>query len=163
MSKQIILFYSLEGAVKEVSEYLSKELNIPFEEIKPVKDINKKRSSKYFKGGQQVKDLETPELLPMEVNLDEYDSVFLGSPIWSGSFAPAIRTILENGILTGKKVAFFYAHEGAPGNADKLIEKKVNRNNELVSMFELVKIDDGIESVKNDVLTWAKGINSLGL
>lgn len=42
MSKAIILFYSFEGSTKKVAEYLSEELNIPYEQIKPVKDLSSK-------------------------------------------------------------------------------------------------------------------------
>jgi flavodoxin len=46
MSKPIILFYSFEGNTKKVAEFLSKELNLPCEQIKPVKDLKSKGFSK---------------------------------------------------------------------------------------------------------------------
>ena len=46
MSNAIILFYSFEGNTKLVGEYLSRELNIPYEQIKPVQDLTSKGFSK---------------------------------------------------------------------------------------------------------------------
>lgn len=158
MTRQIVLSYSLEGALREVSQYLASELNIPFKQLVPKDDINKDGSSKYFTGGEQVVYKKTPELEPLDINLGEYDTVFLGSPIWSGSFAPAIRSILERGLLKGKRIAFFYAHEGAPGMAEERIKNEVNKYSELISLFEMVDIDDGFDHVKADVLNWARSI-----
>lgn len=158
MQKSIILFYSLEGNTKKVGKYLSKQLNIPYEEIKPVKDIKSKGFSKYLLGGSQVMMKKKPALIPLKTNIKEYDTIFLGSPIWAGSFTPAIRTILENGTLKGKKIAFFYCNDGGPGKAEKKIEKAVNKNNKLISSYGLTKVKDDFGSLKAGVLKWAKEI-----
>ena len=152
MSKSIILYYSYEGSTKKVAEYLSQELNIPCEGIKPVKDITAKGFSKYFWGGKQVIMKNKPELIPLESNLDEYDTVFLGSPIWAGSFAPAIKTLLEDGILKGKRVKFFYTHDGGPQRAESKIEEEVKINNTLVSIYGLSRVKDGLEPLKNGLM-----------
>ena len=52
MSKKIIIFYSFEGNTKKVAEFLSKELNLVSEEIKPIKDL--KSNDKEFSGKKNV-------------------------------------------------------------------------------------------------------------
>lgn len=156
MSKSIILFYSFEGNTRRVGEFLARELNIPFEEIKPVKDLPSKGFSKYLWGGSQVVMNKKPELRTINVNLDDYDTVFLGSPIWAGTFAPPIKTLLEDGTLKGKKIFFFYCHDGGPGKAETKIREAVNINNELISSYGLTKIKSNFEDEKSGVLEWAK-------
>lgn len=155
MSKSIILFYSFEGNTKKVAEYLSSQLNIPYEEIKPVKDLTSKGFSKYFWGGQQIIMKKKPELVSLKTNLNDYDTVYLGSPIWAGTFAPAIKTLLEDNILKGKRVKFFYTHDGGPGKAEMKIKEAVNKNNTLISSHGLIRVKDGLEALKNDLLKWA--------
>lgn len=155
MSKSIVLFYSFEGNTKKVAEYLAQELNIPYEEIKPVKDLTSKGFSKYFWGGQQIIMKKKPELNPIKLDLEEYDTVYLGSPIWAGTFAPAIKTLLEDEILKGKKVKFFYTHDGGPGKCEIKIKEAVNKNNTLISSHGLTRVKDGLEPLKNDLLKWA--------
>lgn len=159
MSKQLILFYSFEGSTKKVAEYLSKELNIPCEEIKPVNDLKSKGFIKYPMGGGQVVMKNKPELMPIKANLEEYDTIFLGSPIWAGSFTPAIRTLLETGILKGKKIAFFHTSMGGPGRANNKIKELVELDNELlIPIYGVANVKDKFEEIKDILSSWAKNI-----
>lgn len=156
MTKSLILFYSFEGNTKKVAEYLSKELDISYEQIKPVNDLKSKGFSKYPIGGSQVIFKKKPELMSIKVDLEKYNTIFLGSPIWAGNVTPAIRTLLETGILKGKKILFFYTHDGGPGSAENKIEKMVNLNNVLISSYGLTRVKDGLEPLKQDILSWSK-------
>ena len=158
MSKSIILFYSFEGNTRIVGEYLARELNLPFEEIKPVKVLPSKGFSKYFWGGSQVVMNKKPDILPLEVDLKEYDTVYLGSPIWAQSFAPPIKTLLEDGSLKGKRIGYFYCHDGGPGKIDKKISESIEIYNKFISSYGLTKVKDDFESLKSGVLDWAKAI-----
>lgn len=158
MSRAMILFYSFEGSTKRVGEYLSRELELPYEEIKPVKDLTSNGFSKYIIGGGQVITKTKPEILSMSTDFQEYDTIFLGSPIWAGSFAPAIRTILEDGTLKNKNIAFFYTSLGGPGKAPRKIENQVNINNKLISSYGIVNVKDEFNNLKDELLNWAKTI-----
>ena len=156
MSKSIILYYSFEGSTKRVATYLGEKLNIPCEQIKLEKDFSSKGFTKYVWGGSQVVMKKKPTLETLYVNLDEYDTVFLGSPIWAGSYAPAIRTLLEDGILKDKNIAFFYCHDGGPGSAETKIKQAVSINNNLIATYGLTNIKVNFESLKDGVLEWAR-------
>ena len=46
----------------------------------------------------------------------KYDVIFVGSPIWFGTFVPPVRSFLQKYDLKGKKVFFFCTHgKGGPG------------------------------------------------
>lgn len=158
MSKQLILFYSFEESTKEVAEYISKELNIPCERIRPVKDLKSKGFSKYPLGGRQVIFKSKPKLLPIKSNLEEYDTIFIGSPIWAGSFTPAIRTLLETDILKDKKIAFFYTSLGGDARAESKIKESVEKNNSLISTYRIVNVPEDFGDLKNEFLEWAKNV-----
>lgn len=158
MSSTIILFYSFEGNTKRVAMYLAEKLNIPYEEIKLVNEFKSKGFSKFFILGSQVMMKKKPELKPLSINLAEYDTVILGSPIWAGCFTPAIRTILNNGVLNNKNIAFFYCHDGGPGRADIKIKEEVKKNNKIISTYGLTKVRDNYDILKDGVLEWAKEV-----
>lgn len=158
MSKAMVLFYSFEGSTKEVGQYLSRELVIPYEEIRPVKDLNSKGFIKYIVGGGQVIRKKKPELMEIKAKLENYDTVFLGSPIWAGSFTPAIRTLLESGALKDKNIAFFYTSKGGPGKAESKIEEQININNKLVAIYGLANVENEFEDLKEGLLNWAKSV-----
>ena len=54
-----------------------------------------------------------PELAGIVENMDDYDIIFIGYPIWHGRMPQAIYTFLESYDLTGKTVIPFNTHEGS--------------------------------------------------
>ena len=54
-----------------------------------------------------------PELVETVENMDDYDIIFIGYPIWHGRMPQAIYTFLESYDLTGKTVIPFNTHEGS--------------------------------------------------
>ncbi len=54
-----------------------------------------------------------PELSGIVENMDDYDVIFIGYPIWHGRMPRAILTFLESYDLYGKTVIPFNTHEGS--------------------------------------------------
>ena len=48
-----------------------------------------------------------PEINPVKANLADYDVIFIGYPVWFGTYAPPIITFLGQVDLSGKKVVPF--------------------------------------------------------
>lgn len=161
MKRTLILFYSFEGTTRRVAEFLSSELKLTIEEIKPVKDLSSTGFSKFIWGGRQVIMKKKPELVPLTVNLDDYDTIILGTPVWAGSYTPAIKTLLEDGILKGKNIACFYCHDGGPRHAEKNIRQEIEKNNNYISSIGLYRPKDKYDALKGDVLDWAKKIQTI--
>ena len=68
--------------------------------------VHKTGKMLYIKGGaaamrEKLTDIEASK------SIDSYDLVVVGSPVWAGKIAPAIRTFLVNNNFSGKQVAFF--------------------------------------------------------
>lgn len=53
-----------------------------------------------------------PALKPLEKTPKDYDVVFIGTPVWFGTFAPPLRTFFAENDLSGKKVVPFCTHGG---------------------------------------------------
>ena len=49
----------------------------------------------------------------MDINLDEYDTIFVGYPIWWGSMPMAVYTFFDKYDLSNKTIAPFNTHEGS--------------------------------------------------
>ena len=100
-----------------------------------------------------------PELMPIKANLEEYDTIIIGSPIWAGCFAPAIRTLLETGILKDKNIAFFYTSMGGPANAKNNIKESVEIDNRLlIPIHGIANVKDDFEGVKSMIVSWIENI-----
>ena len=66
---------------------------------------------------------EKPELEPYDVNLDDYDEIVIGFPVWAGTITPPIRTFVSDnmGSLKGKKICTFACQSGS--GAEKAFDK----------------------------------------
>ncbi len=54
-----------------------------------------------------------PEIQGQVYNFEQYDTIFIGYPIWWGEIPPAVSTFLESYDFTGKTVIPFNTHEGS--------------------------------------------------
>lgn len=67
-----------------------------------------------------------PELVENDLNLDSYDTVFLGYPIWAAHVPQAIFAFLEFYDLSGKQILPFCTHDGyGEGNSYEAIAEAV--------------------------------------
>ena len=104
--KRLIVYYSLEGSTRKVAERLAVELKADLLELKPVKPV-KNNGSKFMHGGGQVMFGICPKLEDYTFSVSDYDRVIIGTPVWAGSFTPAIKTFLKDNELNYKVSAVF--------------------------------------------------------
>ncbi|MCM1193964.1 MAG: hypothetical protein NC389_16245 [Acetatifactor muris] len=74
---------------------------------------------------EQIQNAALPSLQSKVENMEQYDVVFLGLPVWSGEIPPAVRTFLTENDLSGKTVVPFGIHLGSgfgkmPGQIEEL-------------------------------------------
>jgi len=156
MSKILVLFYSYEGSTRKIAELIASTIDADIEEIKPVKEMKSKGFAKFMWGGGQVVMKKRPELNPLNVNLDDYDTIFLGSPVWAFTISPPISSLLEKGCLKGKKIAFFHCQDGAPAKTEEHAKAAIEKENTWLSAFGCTNVPGNYESLKDQVVTWAK-------
>ena len=127
--KAIIVYYSFEGETKYFAEELSKKINADIIALKPANELKSKGFSKFVWGGMQAVMNKKPELGKYDFKSEKYDLVIFATPVWAGTFAPAISTFLSDEDLKGKKVAYFYCHRGGPGKTDSKFKKALANAN----------------------------------
>ena len=154
--KILVAFYSFEGNTKFIAEAIAKELKADLLELKPAKEIRTKGFLKYPIGGAQVVFGVKPKLLPFDLNPEDYDVLFLGTPAWSLSYSPTMRSFLSQVKLKGKKIGLFCCRMGNKGKTFKIMKKKL-ADNDIIGEIDfsqpLIKAKE--EDAKN-VRKWAK-------
>lgn len=103
----LVLYYSQTGATKCVAEQLKNYLNADIEAIQ----VEDPYSGSYDETIQRcIKESEeniVPKILPLKSNIDEYDVVFLGYPIWFGTFARPIMGLAKAYNMDGVNIVPF--------------------------------------------------------
>lgn len=154
--KTIIIYYSLDGNTKFISETIAPVLNADLLELKPVKDLKGKgRFGKLIWGGKQIITKNKPDLEQFDFNPDNFEFIIFGSPVWVGTFAPAFLTFFDKYKITGKKLALFWCHEGGPG---KILEKftQMLQGNSIISYIDFLSpLKKGTEENKKKAIEWA--------
>ncbi|MEG0307233.1 MAG: flavodoxin [Clostridium sp.] len=164
MSNTLVVFYSLDGNSKLIGEEIKNILNCDILELKPIKDLNPNsfKLSKYLWGGKQIIMNKAPELNPYTIDLKKYDNLFIGSPIWAGTYAPALKTFFIENEIKDKNIGLYCCHGG--GSSKGIFanfEKELNPNNEILGKIEF---QDPLTLSKDDSkLKLHQWVNSLKL
>lgn len=159
MAKILVLFYSYEGNTKKIAEVIANELNADIQEVKPVKEMRSRGFGKFLWGGSQVVMKKKPELRQMDFNPEDYDTIYVGTPVWAFTYSPPIKTILETGILKNKKVAFFYTHEGGPGKTEENARNVIEQNNIFLGALSCPNVANDFVTLKPEVVKWVKDMS----
>ncbi|MBR4673002.1 MAG: NAD(P)H-dependent oxidoreductase [Victivallales bacterium] len=81
-------------------------------EIEPVNPYPDGYAATVKQAYGELKEKFKPALKPLDKTANDYDIVFLGTPVWFGTFAPPVRSFLAESNLSGKKVIPFCTHGG---------------------------------------------------
>lgn len=116
--KTLVTFFSVEyGNTRKIANALAKELNADIFEIIPANpytkaDINWRnplsRCNREFFGKKEV-----PVDIKVE-NMNEYDEIYVGFPIWYGCAPLVVNSFLKSYNLEGKKI-YIFATSGGSG------------------------------------------------
>ena len=140
MSKKLVAYFSATGTTKEPAERLAKATGADLFEIRPTipytsADLN--WMDKKSRSSVEMSDpTSRPEIAEKIPNLADYDTVFLGFPIWWYVAPTIINTFLDEYDFSGKTVIPF-ATSGGSGMGKTLEGLKKSCNGNLVpgSMF----------------------------
>ena len=132
-NKILVACFSATGTTKKISEEIAKLsggdlFEIEAKEPYTVEDLNwmdtKSRSTLEMKDAAA-----RPAIAQTVPNMDEYDTVILGYPIWWGAAPRIIDTFLESYDFSGKTIHPFCTSGGSGiGRSDENLRQRVRGN-----------------------------------
>lgn len=105
--KMLVLYYSQTGGTKAVATEIAERLGADTEEIVALNPYDGDFQATIGRCLQEREAGILPEVQPLAADLSKYDVVFLGYPVWFGTFAPPVGALLDKIDLAGKKVVPF--------------------------------------------------------
>ncbi|MCR5658101.1 MAG: NAD(P)H-dependent oxidoreductase [Bacteroidales bacterium] len=106
-SKMLVVYYSQTSNTKAVAQEIATRLGADLEEIVPVELYDGDFHATIERGKKELDEGVYPEIQPLTIDVANYDVVFIGYPIWFGTYAPPVFTFLNQVDLSGKKVVPF--------------------------------------------------------
>ena len=153
----IVVYYSFEGNTEYVAEKIAAEMKADLLKLKPRKEPARTGLKKYFEGGKSTLKGERVKLEKFDVDFNQYDTVVIGSPVWAGTFPPAINSFLFSVRLKGKRIFLFGT--SASGNDAKMIEKLTDRLNANNDVAAELSVKSPVTSVADeDILEFCETI-----
>ena len=126
--KVLVLYYSQTSNTKAVAEEIATRIGADIEEIVLEMPYDGDFQATIERCMQDREQGILPEIHPLAVDLAQYDVVFLGYPVWFGTYAPPVAALLDQVDLSGKKVVPFctFGSGGLESSTKDLAEKQPN-------------------------------------
>ena len=105
--KMLVLYYSQTGNTKAVAEEIANKLGADIEEITMVDPYDPDFQATIDRCKKDQEQGILPEILPVKADIANYDVIFLGFPVWFGTYAPPVTTFLNSADFNGKKIVPF--------------------------------------------------------
>ena len=117
MSKKLVAYFSASGVTAKVAETLAEAIGADIFEIKPKVPYTEADLNWMDKKARSTIEMSDPasrpEIAVKRDNMKDYDTIFVGFPIWWYVAPTIINTFLESCDLTGKTVVPFATSGGS--------------------------------------------------
>lgn len=101
------------GNTKVVADYISEMTGADQFEIVADKDYDMPYMQLIEVAKQEANNNELPPMVGKLENVDQYDTVFIGGPVWWGTYPQVMFTFFRDYDLNGKTLIPFTTHEGS--------------------------------------------------
>lgn len=154
--KILVLYFSQSGNTEKIANFIHEEVG---------GDILKLETTTSYPGNydeltnyaqQEQRNDSRPELKTKIENMDEYDIIFLGCPIWWADMPMAIYTFLDTYDLSEKTIAPFITHAGSGLSGTPNNIKKEEPNATVTE--GLAVTGTSTENAKDTVQNWLSNI-----
>lgn len=129
MERVLIAYYSFEGHTEKIAEEIASRIRQNGGEadllrIRVKKEPPHAGMGKFMVGGWMALTQKDPGILNEEIDLDSYDRIFLGMPVWAGNAPGAIAAFIRKTHPQGKDF-YLFAVSGS-GDDKKTLSKTIN-------------------------------------
>lgn len=158
MSKHFIIYFSYTGNTKKVAQKIQEITGGDCIEIEMVHPYSDDYNAVVAQGQEEVNRGYLPSIQTRIENIGEYDTIWLGFPIWWYTMAPPVASFLASHDLADKTIAPFITNGGwGVGHSMEDIQKacpKANITNYLEVRF------NGNQEVSgfNRVASWVEAV-----
>ena len=157
LGKTLVIYFSLTGKTKDIALQIQSLTNGPLYEIKPKEEI-KQGPSLYMTSKKQISSWNYPEIVNDFPDASEYDTIFIGSPIWWYTATPVVLEFLKEFDFQNKNVVPFSTQGSNYGTYFEDVKAKA-KNANILKGESFNNMDSKYdEQVKNKIISW---LNSL--
>ena len=149
-----------EGNTAKMGKIISEQMDADIFELVPVVEYPMDYDSCLDVATEEQRTNARPEYVDEIENWEQYDTVFIGYPIWWGEIPNIVYTFMETYDFTGKTVIPFNTHEGSgQARSQRDIEELLTSATVLKGLaVRGSKAQNDAEGTGADVANWLKSI-----
>ena len=156
--KTLIAYFSASGITKKVAQNLASAINADIYEIKPLvpyTDADLNWMDKNARSTVEMKDWNSrPEIKDDDAHIENYDTIFVGFPIWWYIAPTIINTFLEKYDFSNKRIILFATSGGSGfGRTVENIKPSVSDSTEIIE-GKILNHNPSVEELKK----WAESL-----
>ena len=126
----LVVYFSATGTTRAVAQQVAQYLGADLLEIEPEVPYTAEDLA-YYTGGRCDQEQDDPAVRPgmrsTAIEMDRYDTVLIGYPIWHGQAPRIIQTFLESYDFAGKTLAVFCtSHSSGLGSSETILHASVS-------------------------------------
>ena len=152
--KKLVVYYSYTGNTEKIALKLSEKLSCDILKLEPKFPFStdyQEVVDEYQNNSISNKEVEIKDI---SINLEEYDEIIIGTPVWWYTISPVVVTFLKRYNLTGKKIYPFATNAGWLGHTFPDF-KKLCPNSKVENGMNIV-----FESYSDKLVTSEEEINN---
>ena len=149
MNKILVSYFSASGVTKNVADKISQSVGGDLFEIEPTikyTSADLDWTNKQSRSSVEMQDKSSrPSIAKKVDNLDEYDTVVIGFPVWWYTAPTIINSFIEENDLNGKRIYVFVTSGGSSSEGSFNDLKRTYPNLNIISS----KRFNGMESIED--------------
>lgn len=144
--KRLFIYFSLTGNGDLVADYL-KEKGFETRKVEMRKPLPKSFFFCVMTGGFLAGLGVKSKLKEYDHNVDDYEEIILGSPIWNGRFSSPLNRLVKDIDLKGKKVKFIFTAGSGEGKKALMKANKLYPEAECIFLKEPKKYNEELNKI----------------
>lgn len=122
--KKLIVYYSYSGNTERIARMIKDKISdADVVRIETRQPYTGDYDAVVEQGKRETESGYSPEIKPLNINLNDYDTIIIGTPVWWYTFAPAVKTFLDGADFSDKTVYPFATNGGWIGHTFKDFSK----------------------------------------
>lgn len=152
MSKKLVTYFSASGVTANAAKTLAEAADADIYEIKPQVPYTKEDlnwMNKNSRSSIEMKDKAfRPAIADKNADIESYDVIFVGFPIWWYVAPTIINTFLESYDFSGKKIVLFATSGGSGfGNTVKELKNSVSET-ATINEWKILNGDPSVDQLR---------------
>lgn len=156
-SKVLVLYFSESGNTQKLAKTIYDQVGGDFRRLAPLRPYPSKYSELKKVAKEEQDNNQFPDYRDLDIDIDDYEYIFVGYPIWYGKMPQMLYTFFNEYELNGKTIIPFLTHGGSGESGTKGVIQTLEPNANVLQ-FLAVKDSDMKKDQTTNVKVWLKNL-----